>query len=361
MQVWVVELKKSTRKFVLSNETLNSHGFKVRTSGIDLSGFKKNPLLLWMHQRPAGKTKDEILPLGSWVDLEIKDGELWGTPAFDTNDEFSMKIYHKVENGTIRMASAGLSPKDWDMISEESWLMTSKLVEGSLVDVGSNPSSLAVHLYDESGVQINLSADYLSEVFKSDPSKTTHLKTETENMETIPLSANTLALIKLKADAKPADVESKIVELVNKTVDQATEIIQLKKDKSDLELDIAEKKDEITELKGSEETIKLKALKEEAVTRDRKVTEESWNELVKLGYDGAKKVLDTMSANPTAASVLEGKKPSNDEAELDRLSKLSFDELDKSNQLVRLKALSLDVYNTKGKEKFGAKWTEAKK
>lgn len=42
----------SKHTFVISDESLNDQDFRVMTNGIDLTQFKKNPLMLWMHKRP---------------------------------------------------------------------------------------------------------------------------------------------------------------------------------------------------------------------------------------------------------------------------------------------------------------------
>lgn len=43
------DIKKKT--FVLSDESVNSYGFRVLTDGIALDNFKKNPVMLWNHTR----------------------------------------------------------------------------------------------------------------------------------------------------------------------------------------------------------------------------------------------------------------------------------------------------------------------
>lgn len=41
--------KKTT--MTVSDETVNRHGYRVLTSGIDIEGFKKNPVMLYNHLR----------------------------------------------------------------------------------------------------------------------------------------------------------------------------------------------------------------------------------------------------------------------------------------------------------------------
>ncbi|WP_312340626.1 hypothetical protein [Sphingobacterium sp.] len=153
---------KSSKQFLLSNETQNDYGFKVKTSGVDLSQFYRNPIILWMHKRPVGG-KNDVLPLGHWTDISVRDNAIYGTPVFDENDTFAMTIYNKVESNVIRMASAGLRPVQWDEGGKV--LSKSIMEECSLVDIGSNGDALAVTLYTERGNTINLSSLMLKDVY----------------------------------------------------------------------------------------------------------------------------------------------------------------------------------------------------
>ncbi|KAA6331633.1 hypothetical protein EZS27_019783 [termite gut metagenome] len=99
-----------SKEVVISNSSLNSHGFRVLTSGIDTVQFKRNPILLWMHSRAWRGTTDEVLPIGRIEDLRIEGDNLIGTPVFDEKDEFALKIKQKFENGFLKMVSPGLDP-----------------------------------------------------------------------------------------------------------------------------------------------------------------------------------------------------------------------------------------------------------
>ncbi|MGV3588110.1 MAG: hypothetical protein ACO1OF_13980 [Adhaeribacter sp.] len=159
---------KSTKRFTLTSEAPNAYGFRVLTNGIDLSLFRSNPVMLWMHLRAASGHKNEVLPLGYWADIEINDGKITAVPVFDDKDAFAVSIYNKVENGTLRMASAGLMPLQWDEKASSKALTKSILKEASIVDIGANPDALAVALYDAQGKLINL-ADYSSLATGSNP------------------------------------------------------------------------------------------------------------------------------------------------------------------------------------------------
>lgn len=68
---------------VISTSAVNSYGFRVLTEGIDTTQFERNPILLWMHNRPMRGTKDEVLPLGRVENLRKEGDKLIGSLVFD--------------------------------------------------------------------------------------------------------------------------------------------------------------------------------------------------------------------------------------------------------------------------------------
>lgn len=156
------------KSFVIVDESrVNSYGFRTMVDGIDLKQYKRNPILLWMHIRAYRGTKDEILPLGRVENLRVEGEErgkkkLIGDFVFDEKDEFAKKIAQKVEDGFIRMASAGLDPVEWSDAIElklpgqkRLTLTKSRMFEISLVDIGSDDGALALW---KDGKLITLSA-----------------------------------------------------------------------------------------------------------------------------------------------------------------------------------------------------------
>ena len=156
------------KSFVIVDESrVNSYGFRTMVDGIDLKQYKRNPILLWMHIRAYRGTKDEILPLGRVENLRVEGEErgkkkLIGDFVFDEKEEFAKKISQKVEDGFIRMASAGLDPVEWSDAIElklpgqkRLTLTKSRMFEISLVDIGSDDGALALW---KDGKLITLSA-----------------------------------------------------------------------------------------------------------------------------------------------------------------------------------------------------------
>ena len=85
------------KRIRISNETLNCYGTWVRTDGVDLSQYERNPVLLWMHERGC--------VIGMVKDIRRENGEITGEPWFDDVREESRMARQQWEKGTLRMGS----------------------------------------------------------------------------------------------------------------------------------------------------------------------------------------------------------------------------------------------------------------
>lgn len=148
------------KEVIISTSGLNCYGGRILTSGIDLTQFRRNPLLLWMHRRSFDP---DVMPIGRIDNLRIDGDLLIGTPVFDQNDEFAKKVESKWENGFLRMASAGIEIIETSEAPEHllpgqtrRTITRCKLEEVSIVDMGGNDEAL--QLYDRSGKILKLAA-----------------------------------------------------------------------------------------------------------------------------------------------------------------------------------------------------------
>lgn len=217
------------KEVIISTSSLNCYGGRVLTSGIDLTQFQKNPLLLWMHRRSFDR---DAMPIGRIDNLRTDGDRLIGTPVFDQNDEFAKKIESKWENGFLRMASAGIeiietsdAPEHLLQGQTRRTITRCRLEEVSIVDMGGNDEAL--QLYDHSGKVLKLAAGedndalpLLAPEKKDDPSGTapdgkdnnqTNKSTQSMNKEFLQLlglsetateqeAVGALRLLKEKAD-----------------------------------------------------------------------------------------------------------------------------------------------------------------
>lgn len=144
-----------SKRVRITNESVNSYGFRVLTSGIDLEQYRRNPVLLYMHER--GNV------IGYVKDLQVENGEVTGELVFDEASELSIRCKKQFEVGSLRMVSVGLDPKEISGAPElllegqtRPTVTKSKLVEVSLVDIGANDD--AIRMYNE-GTAIELGKD----------------------------------------------------------------------------------------------------------------------------------------------------------------------------------------------------------
>ena len=155
--------KKTMKRIVISDESINSYGFWVVTNGIELEAFLKNPVMLWNHIRGGLGMVNDQLPIGYWKDLRVENGVLTGEPVFDETDEFAVKIKKKYEAGVLNACSMGFMPLEWSDAAEmlkqgqtRATVTRCRLMEISICDIPSNANSTVV-LYDENSKTINLS------------------------------------------------------------------------------------------------------------------------------------------------------------------------------------------------------------
>lgn len=139
----------------ISNDSLNSYGSRVLTSGMDVSQYNRNPVLLYMHER--GNV------VGYVKDLKVENNEVTGELMFDCASELSQRCKKQFEFGSLRMVSAGLEilamSEDKDLLvagQTRPTITKSKLFEVSVADVGANDDALVLQ---RNGKMITLGRD----------------------------------------------------------------------------------------------------------------------------------------------------------------------------------------------------------
>lgn len=151
--------KESMKKFRINDESLNAYGFWVKNDGLDFSDFRKNPICLYNHERGWRGSKEDIMPIGFWEDLN--EEEMTAVPNLYMEDDYVKGIAGRIEHGTLRGASIGITVLEW---SEDPSVLKpgqtratvtrSKVKEISITDIPANKNAVA--LYDLDGNQINL-------------------------------------------------------------------------------------------------------------------------------------------------------------------------------------------------------------
>ena len=135
----------------ISNEELNCYGTWIRTAGLELSQFRRNPVMLWMHMRGV--------IIGCIKEIRVEGEDVTGMPYFDEVTEESRRAKAQWEKGTLRMGSPHIEvletsndPK-WMKPGQTAPTITrSKLLEYSMVDIGGNDANIRLS-YDGVNVE----------------------------------------------------------------------------------------------------------------------------------------------------------------------------------------------------------------
>ncbi len=279
------DLKKHT--FILSDQTINAFNFVVLTSGIKLDFFKKNPVMLYDH--------DKSKILGRWENIRVEGTQLLADAIFDEKDPEALKMYEKVEQGMLNCVSIGFEPIEVVMgiegFENNPVVIESSIKEASLTPLPANESAL--RLYDKDGV-----------VLSSDQVLT--LLSKNQNNLSMKKLQFFVAALSLAATATEDDVLNSVTALSKKAGDLETEIETLKADKVELSAKLT-----ASELKVSEvETSKIATLIGDAITSGKLTADkkEQFETLAKTNFDLAKTVIDGLPARKSLSATIEGAK-----------------------------------------------------
>jgi hypothetical protein len=139
------QVAKKSFPFLMSDESINDYGFRLLTSGCDLSAFSKNPVALWSHdnREPA---------IGKWEGVKIEGKELKGSFVPVEGDAEVERIVLRIEQDVIKACSVGLeiietSTDPTLMLAGQTLPTVTKwvLLECSPTNIGSNKNALRLY------------------------------------------------------------------------------------------------------------------------------------------------------------------------------------------------------------------------
>lgn len=309
--------------FVLHDETINTYGFRMLTSGANLEEFRKNPVMLWNHDNWE-------LPIGRWENIRIEGTKILADAIFDLGDKRAAEIARKVEEGYIKACSIGAwattsSTDPAVMLPGQKYATVTEWTarEASICNIGANHNALSVALYDAYGAKINMESD-----------------TDIETIITL-----------IDKPRRQKGMDKQLLEILNLS-DKAgdTDVLQAVQK---LEQERKELADELRSIKDKA----AEALKEEAI----KLTEqairsgqlaasakESTLQLFALNHEAAKAMINGLPERPSIANQI-----TNSNKKEDGLLAMSWSEIDKANRLAELKEKYPEEYREKFKECFG--------
>ncbi|QNK63954.1 hypothetical protein H7F33_05535 [Pedobacter sp. PAMC26386] len=351
---------RASKRIIVISERVNRYSFRALIDGIDLAQFEANPVMLWMHNRAFGRKDEVFLPIGNVIELKKEvlpdvGYVITGQPLFDDTDEFAKSIYNKFENGTLRMASAGLIPIEWSediallMPGQKAGtLVKSILEEISMVDIGADSNALAIALYNQNHelIQLSHNGDNAEIPVIKNP------KIEKEMLKIELTAAKAAVLLGLKDVSSTDEFETKVSEVVQLAQSQKTQIETLTREKTEADGKVVQLTADLTKEKSVQLSSKIELMVQGAVDA-RKITADEKPHYVSLAaanYDTVEKVLSTKTGTPTVQTQLALATASAG------ATVKTWDDLDKSGKLVQLKADDPTLFTQLYKDKFGVEY-----
>jgi hypothetical protein len=139
-----VNEENRTAEFIISTESVDRHGTVFKMDGWDLTSYRKNPIVSYNH-RAGSDEPDDIIGTS---EIYTEEGLMIGRVTFETENEKADKVYRKVLNGTLKMASVGAIVHEGRYGNKSEgedpnvlYFTRQELVEWSVVSAGSNPDA----------------------------------------------------------------------------------------------------------------------------------------------------------------------------------------------------------------------------
>lgn len=308
--------------FILHDESLNTHGFRMLTSGADLTEFRKNPVMLLNYD-------DWVLPIGRWVNIRIEEGKILADADFDLEDRRGSEVARKVAGGYIRACSIGAwateSSNAPEVLLRGQTLPTVtkwQVREASICTIGANHNALA--LYDAYGGKINMES-------KTDIETVIQLIDNPNKRIETPMNKEMIKILTLSDTA----TEEEVVQAVKK----------LREEKQELQ-------DMLRKIEAQEHEARLRKATELVDTAIRTgqlhaSARESVLKLFGLDFEGTKATLEALPKTKSIARELQMTSGEH------TLANMSWDELDRAGKLQELRDSDPLLYQEKFKEQFG--------
>ena len=144
--------------FILSDNSINDYGGRVLTSGLSLERFRKNPVMLFQHDR-------WYMPIGRWENIRIEGEQLLADAVFDTDDELGKQVAQKVQKGVLNAASIGVDilesstePAYLAAGQTRATVTKGEIFEASIVDIPGNKNAVTLRSIQK-GLTLSSSAE----------------------------------------------------------------------------------------------------------------------------------------------------------------------------------------------------------
>lgn len=130
-------------RVIVSTAGVDRMGDIIVQEGIDLTAYRKNPVVLWAH--------DPDCPVARAPEIGVVNGKLQATAIFPAEgmDEECDYVYGKIKAGIVNAASIGFNPIEWEAIDpKQPWggqkFIKSEMLEFSFVSIPANKDCVII-------------------------------------------------------------------------------------------------------------------------------------------------------------------------------------------------------------------------
>lgn len=335
------------KTFVLHDESVNTYGFRMLTSGVNLEIFRANPIMLYNHD-------DWALPIGRWDNIRVEGGQILADAVFDVSDPRAQQIAAKVAGGFIRMASIGAwAPEATSddpalkLPGQRGATVTKWTVrEASIVAIGANHNAIA--LYDRSTSERLDLSDEATLIRLMDGGTLTPQAPQIS--ETQPLNLTDMQLTQVLGLADKASPEEQL---------QAAEALKaqatlLADENKALKAELAAHKAQAAERQKQEAVALI-----DAAIADGRISasgRETYLALFDADFDSAASALAAIPKRRSVKETIQAQSAPQGPSLAD-VEQLSWDELHRRNLLAGLRDTQPELFKAKFRERYGREWS----
>lgn len=137
--------EKRQAEFVISTEAVDTYDTVFKIDGWDLERYNRSPIVFYNHK---SRSDDPDMIIGT-SEVRVEGDQLIALLTLEEGNPVAEKVWRKIQNGSLNMASIGANPIEWrwgDFDKGENpdviYFIRQELLEWSIVPVGSNPDAL---------------------------------------------------------------------------------------------------------------------------------------------------------------------------------------------------------------------------
>lgn len=141
-EVRAVEGEERSLDFVISTASVDRYGDTVALDGWKLTNFRKNPVVLWMHD-------NTMLPVGKASNVRVEDGALKARVTFTPSGmvKYNDIVLEMLKGGFLSATSVGFAPIKYAFVDKPDRqfgidFLEQELLEFSIVTVPANAEAL---------------------------------------------------------------------------------------------------------------------------------------------------------------------------------------------------------------------------